>query len=155
LKRKSVKEPTNMSPRELARYAVVHLSDYAHKYNCSGNQKLIEELKDSEYSIYNTYIQKLDKDEYIEYLEQVVKEIDHWRLRLQVEECISSAKWQSICDGLFAIHEKQNVEEKRRRSKELIQIYRNFKTVLDEEFTSSRYTKAATISDWVIKSTWE
>lgn len=84
-----------MSPRELARYAVVNLirsgSDIIHGDHENKGELLWELHK----SFYKKHLRNLDRDDYITYLEQLVKEIDYFHSITSIRSYFSTVEKHS------------------------------------------------------------
>ncbi|MFA0822359.1 MAG: hypothetical protein ACC612_05645 [Methanomethylovorans sp.] len=84
MKKKS-KDLENMSPRELARYAVIHAIDDLEEYYKDRSENNGSKYIQTKRSLYEARIQGLSKDEYIEYLEQLLRENEYQRHKTSIE----------------------------------------------------------------------
>lgn len=148
MKKNAKDKSSGMSPRELARYAVVNTRIY--------KKDEMQELDDWEYSFYENHLKSLNKDEYIEYLEQVIKETDYDKMRLFYDMCrrfnkayLLFMEMRSINDNSqYRIEQIRDAEKSLRESEDIL-------SRMEEELANSKYITTPHKSDVLTKGYWE
>jgi hypothetical protein len=156
---KKVQEESSMGPRELARCAVVDMYEVFAKANgmsTEGIKELWKQLINLRYSTYREHLQKMSSDEYIQYLEQVLKEIDYFQYKRQIKDSIAIcemqiwlAKWDE--KGRKEIVKSKYQLEYEKRLRELERI----NAEMYDMFINSKYVNKACIYDQLTKGFWE
>lgn len=153
MKKKS-EDSVNLSPKELARYVVVHSADDIEKYNVQTNKSDIIEFIKTKYTFYEKYIRRMNKEEYIEYLEQLLKEVEfYWAKRFDGASIIA-LEYHSICSESRAKSNKHELKHEI-SDRDILNWAKNHMYAIDHDFNSTKYIPHGIISDWTMKSFWD
>lgn len=144
-----------MSPRELARYALIHVTDGIREYCEDRSERNEAKFIQIKRSFYETYIRGLSDDEYIEYLEQLLKETEYQQCRTSTDYLLSIYKYDLLCCEIRHDLRGDCIESEKNDIIKSIEEAEKDIADMDRELASNRYLKRAIVSDILIRSTWE
>jgi len=151
LKKRVSKEPHSQSPRELARYAVANTEGVNGIFYDEGSVEF-------QRSFYNEHLRDMSKEEYIEYLEQLVREVDYkWVRELAHASYIATSVLKqdrefSKRPGMEDSGGKRQVTDRMEKDLEVLKDYLIWH---DSEFATTEYFTYPTFHSLLTRHLWD